>query len=148
MLLNMALTGGNGDNETKIGSSRSISYSLYDENKNEMAINNLDKKIEYWIPKDPSVDIEPYKYIDALNATVVNDTTKFVYKDGAVLNGFRLSGTNVSIHIQIKPDSRNGIIATTVGYLFLLKFGENPNINTTNFYDEWNIYCPSGLLKF
>ena len=144
MILNMALTGGNGDNETKIGSSRSISYSLYDESKNEIPINNLNKKIEYWIPKDSSVAIEPYKFIDALNATMVNDTTKFVYMNGTVINGFRLTGTNNSLHVQIKPDNLNPSIATTVGYLFMIKFGDNPVLSsTTKYFDEWRIFCPS-----
>jgi hypothetical protein len=140
----MALTGGNGDNETKIGSSRSISYSLYDENKNEIPIANLNKKIEYWIPKDSSVAIEPYKLIDALNATMVNDTTKLVYMNGTIINGFKLTGTNSSLHVQIKPDNLNPSIISMVGYLFLLKFGDNPVLSsTTKYFDEWSIYCPS-----
>ena len=144
MMMNMALTGQNGDNETHIGSSKSISYSLYDENKKEIPIKDQQKPLEYWIPKDPTVPVEPYKFIDALNATMVNDTTKFLYMNGTILNGFRLTGSNVSVHIQIRPDSTNSKNLMTTGYLLLLKFGDTPGLDvTTKYFDEWSIYCPS-----
>jgi len=60
----MALTGYNGDNETNIGLSRSIEYSLYDESMNEISVNNLSNTIDLWIARDTSVSIEPFKYIN------------------------------------------------------------------------------------
>ena len=120
----MALTGNNGDNETYIGKSKSITYSIYDESRNEIPVNNLSKKIEYWIPKDPSVSIEPFNFINAVNITGLvgfdslnktNNTIPFIYSNGSIYNGFKLTGSNVSIHIQVKPINTNSI-----GYLFLL----------------------------
>ena len=133
----MAVTGANGDNETNIGLSKSISYSLYDENKNEILVKDQKKPIEYWIPKDASVAIEPFKYIEAVNLGNPNKSNSS-YINGYYVNGFKLKGNNVSVHVQIKPSHK-----TSMGYLFLLKFGENP-IATSRFFDEWKIFCPSG----
>ena len=143
MLMSMAITGQNGDNETNIGSSKSITYSLFDENKNEIAIKDQQQPIEYWIPKDPTVDIKPYQFINAANASSLsNSTAKINLINGNILNGFKLTGSNISIHIQIKPANKN-----SVGYLFLLKFGDNPILNaSTRHFDEWSIFCPSDLL--
>ncbi len=133
--MNMAVTGSNGDNETHIGLSKSISYSLYDVYKNEIPIKDQKNPIEYWIPKDASVSIDPYKYIDAINFFNENLSNKS-YINGFYVNGFKLSGNNVSVHVQIKP-------MKSTGYLFLLKFGDNPVANI-EYFDEWNIYCPTG----
>ena len=120
----MALTGNNGDNETNVGSSKSISYSIYDDNKNEIPVNNLNKKIEYWIPKDPSVPIEPYNLINSVNISGLvgfdslnktNTSIPYIYSNGSIYNGFKLTGSNVSVHIQIKPINK-----VSIGYLFLL----------------------------
>ena len=137
--MNMAVTGANGDNETNIGLSKSISYSLYDENKNEILVKDQKKPIEYWIPKDATVAIEPFKYIEVVRGGNENSTnTSFI--NGFYVNGFKLKGSNVSVHVQIKPSNKNSF-----GYLLLLKFGENPAA-ITSFFDEWKIFCPSGKI--
>ena len=154
----MAITGENGDNETYIGLSKSISYNIYDESKNEIPIKNLKNKIEYSIPKDLPVQIIPYTFIDTTNllknnfsnnnitgrAYIANNTFKFF--DGIFTSGFRLNGSNVSVHIQIKPDDKYKL---NFCYLFLLKFKSNPvfNLNTQDF-DEWSIFCPKGKQNF
>ena len=104
--MNMAVTGTNGDNETNIGLSKSISYSLYDENKNEILVKDQKKPIEYWIPKDVSVAIEPFKYIQAVNLGNPNKSNSS-YINGYYVNGFKLKGNNVSVHVQIKPIEKN-----------------------------------------
>jgi hypothetical protein len=149
----MALTGNNGDNETHIGMSKSVSYNIYDENVNEMPVHNLNNKIEYWIPKDTSLPIEPYSFINSINTTGLvgfdvltqtNRTIPYAYSNGFIYNGFKLTGSNVSIHIQIKPDNKS----SPNGYLFLLKFGDNPALNsTTQSFDDLKIFCPSTDLK-
>ncbi len=138
----MALTGTNGDNQTNIGSSKSIDFSIYDESSKEISVSNQKNPIEFWIPKDTSVSIQPYQFVNALNITQ-NQTDS----NGFILNGFTLTGSNVSIHIQIKPNNSN------TGYITLLKFGSNPifvdtqtNINN-QYYDVLNIYCPNDLIK-
>jgi hypothetical protein len=45
--------------------------------------------------------------------------------------------SNVSISVQIKPESEN----SSIGYLALMKFGEVPSVNS---YDLWKVFCPSG----
>jgi hypothetical protein len=138
----MALTGYNGDNETNIGLSRSIKYSLYDENMNKISVRNLLKPIDLWIARDTSVLIEPFKYINAtsLNSTlnVTNGTETIM--DGTFTSGFQLNGTNVSIHIQIKSENNSQ------AYLSLLKFGDNPTLEN-NFFDILNIFCPKSDLR-
>ena len=47
ILMAMALTGYNGDNETNIGLSRTISFSLYDEDNNELVVSNQSKPLEF-----------------------------------------------------------------------------------------------------
>ena len=155
----MAITGFNGDNETNIGLSKALSYNIYDENKNEIPINSLKTKIEFWIPKDPSIQIEPYKFIDtdlfannlmnssnnnvSMSTNQSNHTNE--YLDGSFVDGFNLDGWNSSLHIQIKPVKKYNL---SVCYLFLLKFKSNPvfNLNKQDF-DEWSIFCPKGKKK-
>jgi len=153
----MALTGNNGDNETNIGLSRSLSFNIYDENNNEIKVNNQQKPIEFWISRDQTVEIEPFELIDALNATYSNNDDKSLANSSSLIksklvNGFMVSGFNLttngstrvnrSIHIQIKPNNKS------ISYLTLLKFGDNPNLQLNNkYYDLLNIYCPNDLIN-
>ena len=50
---------------------------------------------------------------------------------------FKLPGSNLSIHFQIKPN------ITTAGYLILLKYGGLPTFEN-DYYDLMNIFCPKG----
>jgi hypothetical protein len=129
----MALIGNNGDNEANVAFSKSISYSIYDESMTEIPVNNLNKKIEYWIPKDKAAPIQPYKFINAVNISGLvgfdnlnktNNSIPYIFSNGSIYNGFKLTGTNVSIHIQIQPINK-----VSIGYLFLLKCGDNPLLN-------------------
>ena len=140
----MALTGSNGDNETNIQLSKSIDFSVYDENDQEISVTNLHTPIEFWIPRDTSnAPMQPYQLIDLANATqnVSNSTNMLMF------NSFNLTGANVSVHIQIKPNNTQA----TVGYLTLLKFGANPvltrsqnNVNN-KYYDLVNLFCQNDL---
>jgi hypothetical protein len=157
-MMSMALTGNNGDNETNIQSSRSISFSIYDSKSDEIKANNLtsSKLIYFWISKDSSVQIEPYKYIDVLNFTMNNNTNssnlnstaginqnKYKFQNGFLINGFKLSSinSNVSIHVQIKPPSNKPL-----SYLALLKYGDNP-LFASSYYDSIRVFCPQDLIK-
>ena len=159
-VLTQALTGANGDNVTNIGLSKSISFSLYDEDKNEIPINNLAKPVEFWIPKDPNMNQEPFKLVDILNSTILVHNGTFINStnstnanytlnfndDGFFLNGIRLNGTNVSLHIQIKPENMS------IGYLVLAKFGENPTLKKgKKDYSHYDLFCPDrkyNIFKF
>jgi hypothetical protein len=142
--MGMALTGNNGDNETNIGASNSLSFSLFDELNNEIPIKNLDKPIEFWIAKDTSQSIQPYQYVNAINSSEnQNNSSKHQgtqLKSGFIVSGFKLTGQNVSLSVQLMPE----IIKSSIGYMVLLKFGDNPifNLSNTNYYDIMSIFCP------
>jgi hypothetical protein len=143
--MSMALTGYNGDNETSIQMSRSLDYSIYDENLNEIPVYNLSKPIDLWISRDTSVTLNQFQQINAVNASMINASSnsdlggsKLI--DGFIVNGFNMSGSNQSIHIQIKPANQ------TASYLTLLKFGNNPLLQKNNYYFDWlEIFCPNDL---
>ena len=144
----MALTGNNGDNETHIGFSRSITFSLYDETNLEVAVTNQLEPIDLWISRDPSVPIQSFKLVDALNAnqsqsnSSSNSSSPFQLINGFLVSGLNLAGSNASIHIQIKPASKS------LSYLALLKFGDNPILNENNkYFDVLSLYCPDDLVK-
>jgi hypothetical protein len=52
ILMQTALTGLNGDNETNIGSSKSLEFSLYDEKQKEIPVSNQLKPLDIWISKN------------------------------------------------------------------------------------------------
>ena len=144
----MAVTGFNGDNQTNIQISKSIDFSLYDENQNQIQVEINSDPIELWIPRDTS-DVPSFKLVDVLNASTnitTNSNISSMELDGGqllnkfVVNGFHLNGSNVSIHIQIKP------LDKTLTYLSLLKFGYNPTLTNDNF-DILKIFCPNDLIK-
>ena len=138
ILMAMALTGSNGDTNANIGLSKSFSFSVYDEKNEEIKVSDLAEPVEFWISKDDSEPIEEFQLVNALNATHVNTTLTMI--NGFIVNGFKLNGTNSSVHIQIKPVDKSST------YLTLLKFGDNPTmqINSKN-YDLLNIFCPNDL---
>ena len=126
------MTGFNGDTQAHIGSSKSIDVSFYDEDQNEISVAHQQKPVEIWISKDTSVAIEPY--------ILINATQNQTDIQGFMSNGFNLTGSNVSIHIQIRPNRAEA----SIGYLTLLKFGENPSL-VNKYYDSLNLYCPNDL---
>jgi len=138
----MALTGNNGDNETHIGTSNSLDFSLHDESLNEIKIENIQTPIDIWISKDTSVPIEPYTFVNSLNLSISNGSNENLsggkLMNGILVDGFYLYGLNVSIHIQIKPLQRQR------GYLNFIKFGDNP---TQEDYDLLNTFCPKNLIR-
>ena len=139
----MALTEINGDNETNIGFSKSLSFDLYDEKHNEIqVINQVTMPIEIWIARDKNLPIQSFKLIDAINTNASNNFSSWAlngaqFVNGFIVDGFNLSGFNQSIHIQIKPVNKS------VSYLTLLKFGDNPSFQ---YYDIINFFCPTDLI--
>jgi hypothetical protein len=123
----------NGNSAANIQSSNAIDYSLFDENNNEIAVNNVPNKIQFVIEKTINQSESEYQLI---NATQMNTTgTNFVNYTFTITS-------NVSIHVQIRPDDLN----SSIGYLAMLKFGEIPNVTL---FDLWDFFCPSGkFLKY
>ena len=130
MIMTSGLTGLNGDNETNIGSSNSLEFSIYDEQQTEIIVKNQDNSINIWIPKN----VQDNSF-ELINVTL-NSSNGGQFINGMYVNGFNLNGANQSIHIQLKPNNFN------ISYLVLVKFGENPTLKS---YDLSNIFCPQDL---
>ena len=125
----MAVSGHNGNNETKIGSSSSIGLSFYDFNNKEIPIAN--SNIDIVLQRESSISESPFQYV---NATMIQNSTNSYF----LPNAFNITSTNVSIHIELKP------LDLSVAYIIVMKLGSLPIINSTNaYYDMFNLFCPS-----
>ena len=134
----MALTVNNGDNETHIGSSSSLDYTLYNEEIKEISVNNQNKEpIQIWIAKEATniSHLSSFEYIS------VNETQSLI--DGFLMRSLNLSGLNVSLTTQIRLADQNSSNSNK-GYLILLKLGENPQFKQNKF-DFLHILCPTDL---
>ena len=134
----MAPCGHNGDNETKIGMSQTISISFLDSQGNEVPITNSTELIDIWIPRDLNTPLPVPQYV---NVTIpVNNRPAGQFFP----LGLNVSASNSSIHLEFAPE------LTTVGYLVLLKFNMTPRMNSTfSDYDSWRMFCPTtGLMKY
>ena len=128
----MAVSGHNGNNETLIGMSTSISLSFFDpETTIEIPISQIKSPIDMIIPRDKSVSNYSFQYV---NATYLD------FLDGSFFlqNTFNITTTNASIHIELMP------MNISIGYLIVFKLGHLPiiNISYTDF-DSFKIICPS-----
>jgi len=135
-MLQNALTGANGDNETYIGNSKQLSLAFYDEDKKEIPITNALTLFEFIIPRDLSFSTTStsidYEFV---NASFMDMSEKNHFLPNAI----NTTGANVSFHLQIKPINLN------TGYVVLMKLGQTPVLNSSmQSYDYWNIYCPEG----
>ena len=130
----MAVIGHNGYNETFVGMSNSVGLTFFDENNNQIEIINSNSPIEIEIQRDINLPSFPYQYVNI---------SQILLKYGSFFmsNGFNLTSNNASIHIELKP------LNESIGYLFALKLGYSPIINSTFAdYDSFKIMCPSKLI--
>jgi hypothetical protein len=126
----MAVSGHNGNNETKIGFSNSIGLSIYDEKLNEIEISNLKSPIDLIIQRDSNLPQFPYQFV---NATQI----QFSYGNFLLPSGIHLASQNSSLHIELKP------INFTLGYLITIKLGQTPIVNRkTVDFTSFKIFCP------
>ena len=152
MLTTIPNTGSNGNDETNIAHSKSLSLDYFDaENSNQkMTVSNLDSNnliyltIERNDPKT-SLPVINYEYVNTskLNSDyATNQTISSANPNdfsGLLSNGFFLSGKPVSIHLNFKPAT-----GSNIGYMFVFKFGSAPKYNSSGRWcDSWKIYCPS-----
>lgn len=127
----MAQSGHNGKNESHIGYSYGLDLSFLDENGNEIVIQNIAKPIEMWIPRANNIPYDNYLHVNTSNFTILESQQ-------ILPNSLNIASTNASLHIQLKPSNIN------VAYLFLIKFGSSPKLNSTySSYDFWNALCPN-----
>jgi len=127
----MAVSGHNGNNETLIGVSNSIGMTLYDENSNEIPVSKTSEPIEIFIQRDSNLPQYSYYYVNA---------TKFEFASGQfyLTNTFKITATNASIHIELKP------LNHSIVYVLAIKLASTPLINSTNADYTWfQIFCPN-----
>jgi len=137
MVIENAVTGANGDNETFIGNSKQLSLAFYDENKNEIPISNSLGRFEFIIPRDLSFSSSSTD----INFQYINASTLDMSKNNHFLpNAINTTGANISFHLQISPENAN------ISYIVLMKLGQTPVLNKSmQSYDYWKIYCPQGF---
>ena len=128
-----ALAGLNGDNETSIGESNSISLSFQGMDKNKIEVRFM-QPAEFYIKKNSQlnslfVNYHSYEILELIKNK--SSTSNLFYQS------FELPGSNLSIHFQIKPN------ISSVGYLTLLKYGGLPKFENFD-YDSLKIFCQEG----
>ncbi|CAF0823152.1 unnamed protein product [Adineta steineri] len=116
--------------------STSISLSVVDRNGNEVTIKTDETNpIEIIIPHDPSLIIPSMiiQNVTSINSTFHNQLFSYHY----------MNITNIlpiSVHIEINP------LETNISYLFIYKFDQIPQLNTSiNQIDGWTLFCSLNL---
>jgi hypothetical protein len=133
----MAVSGHNGNNETFIGNSSSIGLSFYDELNNEIQIKDSTNPIEIFIQRDSNVVHENFQFV---NVSEINKNTLDPY---LLQNTFTIKSNNASIHVELIPTN------TKSSYLFILKLGYLPIINSTySDFTSFKIFCQSKILSY
>lgn len=116
----MAISGHNGNNETKIGLSSSLTLNYFDaEDGSQLRIQSSSKPIDMWISRDfinNTTNSLDYSYVNVSNLTLNNGPYYLI-------NVVAINATNASFHIQLKPTN------SEVAYLILTKFGALPVLN-------------------
>jgi hypothetical protein len=125
----MGISGHNGYNESFIGMSSSLSLAVFDQNMNEIEITQTKRPIELILRREPKMVEYSYQYIN---------TTQIQISSSFLLNGFNLTSTNASIHIELVTFN------VDIGYLLVMKLGNTPILNAT-FADftSFKLFCPS-----
>ena len=123
----------NGNNETKIGLSRTVSLSLFDsKSKSQIKIKNSSQPIHLWIPRDFTSQPAKFEFINATNETLKNSNF-------FLPNNFNITSTNSSVHLQLKPENRN------LAYFVSIKFNGTPVWNQTHqSFNNSRLFCPQG----
>ncbi|CAF4190333.1 unnamed protein product, partial [Adineta steineri] len=124
------------DNTTYTNLSRLVTFSILDENENEISIQtDMSHPIEIIIPRDPSIIIPP---MILQNVTSMNYTPHNQLFDLHYLN--ITSSLSISIHFEFQP------LNISLDYLFIYKFDQLPQLNTSiNTIDGWTCFCPLNL---
>lgn len=128
------VSGHNGKNESRIGLSKALGMSLFDETGTEIKITNSKKPFEMWVPRDSNLPNFRFIYVNVTNTTLSKNTQ-------IMPNSFVINEHNASVHIQIKPET-----FTPVGYIVLFKFKYTPILNSTHKdYNYWKLLCPQDM---
>ena len=131
-LLTQPVPGYNGNDELKLGMSSSMGLNIYDSAKQKLRVENQQKNIEFWIPREKNLNLNPYQFVNisSINSSVLDDSPYFLNFN------FNVNLSNYSIHVQIKP------INKTTAYLVLIKLGITPKLDeNSKVYDLFKIVC-------
>ncbi|CAF4160578.1 unnamed protein product, partial [Adineta steineri] len=116
--------------------STSISLSVIDRSGNEVTIKtNETDPIEIIIPHDPSliIPVMIIQNVTSINSTFHNQLFSYHYMN--ITNTLPISA-----HIEIHP------LKTNISYLFIYKFDQIPQLNTSiNQIDGWTLFCSLNL---
>lgn len=124
----------NGDNETQIGLSHSISISFSDNSGQEIEINNSSQLIDIWIPREINLPTVKSQFVNITEYLSSNFSEKPLF-----LIGLTVKSVNSSIQLELSP------VNASIGYLIMLKLNMTPRINSTFYdYDSWKMLCPLG----
>jgi len=115
--------------------SRSISFSIFDQNQNEISVEtNISNLIEIIIPRDPNIIIPPM-----ILQNVMFHKDLFYMKQIDIKQNNNLT---ISIHFEIFPLNKN------LSYLFIYKFDQPPKLTESiNHIDNWTLFCSSGKIS-
>ncbi len=113
--------------ESNTNLSRSISFSILDQNGNEILIEtNSSNPIELIIPRDPNLIIP---------SMILQNVTSTPHSQLFNLHYVNITNTlPISVHLEIHP------LDATIGYLLIYKFDGIPQLNQS---DGWTLFCPS-----
>ncbi|CAF1375842.1 unnamed protein product [Adineta ricciae] len=129
---------GNSKSTSNTNLSRSLSFSILDQDQNEVPIQtNNSQPIEIIIPRDPNLIIPP---MIRQNVTSLNSTSPHQLLFHFQYVSLSSSSLAVSVHWEVEPAS------TSLAYLFVYRFDQTPQLNTSiNHIDGWALFCPSNL---
>ncbi|CAF1470214.1 unnamed protein product [Adineta ricciae] len=129
---------GNSKSTSNTNLSRSLSFSILNQDQNEVSIQTANNQsIELIIPRDPNLIIPPmiHQNVTSLNSTSPHQL--LFYFQYVSLSSSSLA---VSVHWEVEPSS------TSLAYLFVYRFDQTPQLNTSiNHIDGWTLFCPSNL---
>ena len=125
----MATSGHNGNNETFIGLSSALSFSLAFESNSNRDVSQIKTPLELWIQRELNTSaVLTFQYVNATNLTNLSYM---------LFNSFQIKSTNSSLQIHLKP------LNSTLSYLILVKLGSLPSLNSTHAdYDFMKFLCP------
>ncbi|CAF1144423.1 unnamed protein product [Adineta ricciae] len=122
--------------KTQTNLSRSISLSINDQNGIEMPLEtDLSTPIEFFIPRDPYLEIPPMILQNVTSIYSLNRSSSFHFQYLNITNDLP-----ISIHFEIKPLNIN------LSYLFVYKFDRSSVFDSSlKKVDGWILFQPENL---
>ncbi|CAF1640812.1 unnamed protein product, partial [Adineta ricciae] len=116
--------------------SNTVSLTILDENGNDISLKvNETNEIRIIIPRDTNFVLSSMNLqnVTSMNSTKSKSPFNFHYVNIK-------SSLSISLHFEIQP------INATPAYLFIYKFDQTPQLNSSIYsLDGWTLFCPSNL---